>query len=193
MAGEFQSFLDNLRTGLGKLAIDRQLAFGASCCERHFPEYVVFVEEQGWGDSAILRITLERAWKIARGEQAETTGLSKRCENAIPDSEDFSSDATSPALSAAAMVTHLANFLETPRSDDIWWIASLGRDVADFRSAMEYWPAYTLLTPEIEVSMETSEFMKTELEAQRTFLELASARALDLDKLFLQARGTGDV
>jgi uncharacterized protein YjaG (DUF416 family) len=187
MAVKFEIFLNELLNDLASLTTNRQLAFATACCEYHFPEYLVFVEQEGWGDIAILRGTLDVAWKVVRGNRLETTGLMELCERAIPDSEDFSSDATSTALNAAAMVTHLANFLETQKTEDVWWIASLGRDTADCRS-VEGLPASTLITPEIEAAIETSESMRAELDAQQLFLMLASATIFDPDQLLLQAR-----
>ncbi len=106
----------------------------------------------------------------------------------MPDTEDFTSKRSSFALNAAAMAAYLANFLETRRAKDIFWIASLGRDTADVAAAEELWLPYTAITPEIEKGIEASSFMKDELEAQRDFLTIVQASELNIDRLILRAR-----
>lgn len=90
------------------VALDRwhRTAIAASAAERLLPNYQRFVEEEGWGTPAVLEHSLDRAW-VALVEQTalpphELQELVAACQAAAPDTEDFSSEATSPALDACA-------------------------------------------------------------------------------------------
>jgi len=92
--GTFQAFLDGLESELTKMPELYQLAFGAACCERAFPNYIAFSNAEHWGDPRILRTALDRVWEIVTGAdlvEDEIKGLERQCHAVTPDSDDFGS------------------------------------------------------------------------------------------------------
>ena len=91
----------------------RQLAFAASCCERAFPNYVVFSGQTGWGDPAVFRQSLDKTWNFIAGEafpEDEIRELKRRCDEATPDADDFQSATVGPAQDAGFCVQLLLDF-----------------------------------------------------------------------------------
>jgi uncharacterized protein YjaG (DUF416 family) len=98
---------DSIEQALGGLPGAAAAAFAASCCERMLPHYAAFAREVGWGAPALLRAALDRAWEHLLGrrlEPAEAEALFRRIESVAPDTDEFASDWTSPALDAACAV-----------------------------------------------------------------------------------------
>lgn len=90
------------------------LAFGLSCVERMYPNYVQFSRYHDWGDSSALRLALDAAWCTLTGPAiptAECNRLLAACRLATPDTEEFESDFVSPALDAACAVQSILEFL----------------------------------------------------------------------------------
>jgi hypothetical protein len=59
---------DELRKLLLGLGAQQRLAFGLACSERLYPNYVVFADEQGWGEPKTLRAALDLAWDAVLGQ-----------------------------------------------------------------------------------------------------------------------------
>jgi hypothetical protein len=103
-----------LREKLVRLTTWKQVAFALLCCERMYPNYLVFVQDSSWGDPNVLRNALDVAW-LALGEgqsRQDDQDLVRACEEAAPDTEDFASDHTSAALDAALSTASLVEILE---------------------------------------------------------------------------------
>src|SRR5262245_44659155 len=91
---DIELFWNILVTELRSLPHRHQLAFAASCCERSFPNYVIFNRNEGWGDPRPLRSALDSVWSFIAGGSlsADQCALHKQsCEAVIPDLENFSS------------------------------------------------------------------------------------------------------
>jgi uncharacterized protein YjaG (DUF416 family) len=176
-----------LRGELAKLSTIARCAFATACCERHFPDYVLFAAQDGWGDPVALRETIDAGWAACSTNGQHADNLVVRCELAIPDSEDFTSVAANFGQNAAIMVTHLAAFLKAQDIEDVFWIASLGRDTADAKATSEL-PSFTFYTPAIEQKIRASKWMAEELYAQRSLLQLVSHQVLNIDEIRDQAR-----
>lgn len=58
---------EGLREQLLSLTPPQLLAFGLTCSERLYPNYVVFSREQGWGQPESLRASLDLAWDALSG------------------------------------------------------------------------------------------------------------------------------
>ncbi|MDB9519950.1 DUF416 family protein [Roseofilum reptotaenium CS-1145] len=69
-----------------------QIAFSAAMCERMFPIYEVFSQEEGVGSPQILRRSLDEIWKILHGKLAEVeliNTLIKECDEEVVASESI--------------------------------------------------------------------------------------------------------
>lgn len=103
-----------VRKKLVRLTIWKQVAFALLCCERMYPNYLMFVQDSGWGDPSVLRKAIDIVWLVL-GEEHSTQDvqeLVRACEEAAPDTEDFASDYTSAALDAALSTASLVEILE---------------------------------------------------------------------------------
>ncbi len=129
-----QVFLNQLSQAIVTLSRANQVAFGASCCERAFPHYVLFSDSQGWGDPAVLRSALDRVWAYVGGDQlsSEEAGkLEARCVTVTPKSEDFSNEYVDAAQEAAFMVTLLLRWCYDSNPSYAVRIATFRRDMND--------------------------------------------------------------
>lgn len=115
-----------LRVRLARLARNRQLAFGASCCERLIPNYEIFQQRTGWGDISAIRDALRLVWASAGGLSVLEQGIRRareRCEVAIPDLDDFNDPFVSFAQDAGCTIMNLLDFLGGSNVDSIVWAA----------------------------------------------------------------------
>ncbi|ULO10326.1 DUF416 family protein [Paenibacillus sp. 19GGS1-52] len=56
-----------------KVDKQKEIAFGASLCERLLPNYMKFTEIEKWGDFGFMRRTLDEIWKyILENEISES-------------------------------------------------------------------------------------------------------------------------
>jgi uncharacterized protein YjaG (DUF416 family) len=103
-----------VKNRLSQLPVWKQVAFALLCCERMFPNYLLFVRDSGWGNADALRAALDVAWSSLEHDRSPSNcrELIRACEEAIPDTEDFASDYTSAALDAAASAASLIEILE---------------------------------------------------------------------------------
>lgn len=111
-----------------------RLAFGLSCAERLYPNYVAFHEEQQWGNSAAIRDALDLGWKVLNGESVERNALFETLEKVdsiIPDADDFSTILVSSAMDAAIAAKLILQFIDNHNVESIEKIASLCLDTVD--------------------------------------------------------------
>jgi uncharacterized protein len=96
---------DNLRV----LPLVKQIAFGASCCERLLPNYLAFSLMEGWGDFRSLRNLLDLVWTavIDESKWTEITQISlKDTKDLAPHCDDFSTLFTPLAGDAVASIVY---------------------------------------------------------------------------------------
>jgi uncharacterized protein len=185
----FQVFLDSLDAELRQMPWARQLAFAASCCERAFPNYVVFSGQAGWGDPAVLRQSLDKTWRFVEGEpfpEDEIRKLKQRCEAATPDADDFESVVVGPGQEAAFCVHLLLDFcLERDRRSAVR-ISTWVRDTID--SYVQHLENIDTADPEREQRIEGHPLMREELERQQS--DLAYLKRADIDLAEFKRRAT---
>jgi hypothetical protein len=159
-----------LRKQLEGLSKWKQLVFMVCCCERMFPNYVIFANETGWGQKELIRRALDTAWTLllAGRSSADCSYLAQKCDDWTPDTDDFVSSYTSAALDAAVSAAILMEaFHDFDQSGPIT-IATLSRDTVDMRI-----PGYS------KEKILHHELMQTELRAQREDIEVIKDLAED--------------
>ena len=127
---------------LMKMDSHRQLAFGASCCERLLPNYQMFHLETGYGGVQPLKDALGYAWirtSETRGEYANEAHaandkiylLIRACENAAPQTEDFTSLYVTAAQDACFAICCCLDFLLDSDVEKITQVAAYATDSVD--------------------------------------------------------------
>lgn len=94
---------------LRELPVKHRVAFAASCCERLFPNYEAFAVMENWGNPKVFRQALDEVWQFLKGDtlsKEHIHELIRVCEAVIPDTEDFTTIFTGPALDAAAAILY---------------------------------------------------------------------------------------
>ncbi|WP_438023391.1 DUF416 family protein [Sorangium sp. So ce233] len=123
-----------LEWSLASLPREALIAFGLSCCERLYPNYVAFKRETGWGEPDVLRKGLDLAWGVLEGfgpSHDSVNSAWQEVQRAEPETEDFDTILVSSALDAAAAVGLVLKFIEEGGVGTIVEIASLCRDTVD--------------------------------------------------------------
>lgn len=159
-----------LENQLSTLTDDGLVAFGLLICERMVPNYVVFSEQNAWGNPSILRSALNACWESMVEGQADInwTRLRAQCDESAPDTEDFQTILVSSALDAAVAVATLIDLIRTPVAQHALLIASLSRDTVDmYVQELENMPPSD---PDIEERIRMHVLMQNELNAQQNDL-----------------------
>lgn len=127
-----------LKDQLSLLVDSHKAVFGASCCERLVPNYERFASDVRWGDSSVLRRSLNVVWSAIEEntpldliDATSTNKLIDLCESVTPDTEDFTSRFTSAALDAATSVVELLQFSVDRSLHHIADISTLSFDSVD--------------------------------------------------------------
>ncbi|WP_437777121.1 DUF416 family protein [Sorangium sp. So ce1097] len=123
-----------LERSLASLPREALIAFGLSCCERLYPNYVAFKRETGWGEPDALRKGLDLVWGVLEGFgpiHDSVCSAREEVQRAEPDTEDFATILVSSALDAAASVGLILKFIEEGGIEKIVEIASLCRGTVD--------------------------------------------------------------
>jgi uncharacterized protein len=115
-----------------------RLAFAAACCERAYPNYVIFFQHARWGGPAVLRTSLTRIWDYIDGSIPALDDLSEleqKCESVTPDLDNFSTPdidvQAGAAQEAAFMVRLLLQFCRDNRPSYAVRIITFARDTID--------------------------------------------------------------
>lgn len=110
------------------------LAFGLSCAERMFPNYLGFTKVNEWGNPEAIRSALDLGWSslmdLGVVDQEAIQAMRGSCEAAAPDTEKFSELASAALDSAGAAVLILDFLLESDRQR-IVEVASLSLETID--------------------------------------------------------------
>jgi len=128
----------SLESKLEELPHPHRLAFAASCCERAFPNYVVFSQQAHWGGPATLRASLNTVWDFiedSSGALADLAELVQKAQAATPDLDDFSTSEVdlqaAAAQEAAFMVRLLLQFCQDNQLSYAMRITTFARDTID--------------------------------------------------------------
>jgi uncharacterized protein YjaG (DUF416 family) len=128
----------SLERGLQELPHSHRLAFAASCCERAYPNYVIFFQCAHRGDSAALRTSLNRVWDFIEGSARivdDLVELEQKCESVTPDLDNFSTSdidlQAAAAQEATFMVRLLLQFCRDNQLSYATRISTFARDTID--------------------------------------------------------------
>lgn len=131
-------FLKRLESELRGLSHSGRLAFAASCCERAYPNYLIFFQRTHWGGPAALRASLNKVWDFIEGSirASEDIGeLELKCEAVTPDLDNFSTSdidvLAGAAQEAAFMVRLLLQFCRDNQVSYGMRITTFARDTID--------------------------------------------------------------
>ncbi|WP_137940382.1 DUF416 family protein [Chitinivorax sp. B] len=123
-----------LKARLSKLGDKQQLAFGALCCERLIPNYLMFQQDAGWGDNVPVRKALDCVWAYLHDQtpsSQEIKNATASCESAAPNSEDFASLYVTSAQDACFAVCSLLDYLFKNDVDRVVQVATYATDSVD--------------------------------------------------------------
>lgn len=127
-----------LKKMLGELPHSHRLAFAASCCERAYPNYLIFFQRARWGGPGTLRKSLDTVWDCIEGSVRaldDIVELEQKCESVTPDLDDFSTAdidvEAGAAQEAAFMVRLLLQFCRDNQLSYALRIATFARDTID--------------------------------------------------------------
>lgn len=130
--------ISSLQNCLQELPHSCRLAFAASCCERAYPNYVIFFQRAHWGGPATLRTSLNRVWDLIEGSTGvldDLAELERKCEAVTPDLDDFSTPdidiQAAAAQEAAFMVRLLLQFCRDDQPSYALRITAFARDTID--------------------------------------------------------------
>jgi len=119
---------------LNGLSHNHRLAFGASCCERLFGNYVAFKKEVQWGNEIPLRQSLDKIWDIASGEATsleEIARLGEACESVAPDADDFDSLLTASAQDCVFAICYVLDYIRDGNIEELARSSSYPVDTVD--------------------------------------------------------------
>ncbi len=177
---------ETLKGRLNKMDKKRQLACGATCCERLLPNYLAFQQDTGWGDISPIRNALNLVWSFLEDCQLpnaqEIRKITAHCEFVIPDSEKFESLYVSSAQDACFAVCNLLDFMIDSDVDKIVLAARYATDSVDlYVQELENMEPNT---SELEQKILTHKLMQRELTKQEDDLR-AIEKTSSLDSNFL--------
>jgi len=124
---------DKLRNRLSRLSQRHILTFGLWQLERMIPNFLQFCVESQSEGTWVLKCAVSYAWSVIEtGNPNRFDELTADlCEGIAPDTEDFVSIYTSPALDAAVSAGNLIKYIRKNEIDLIVEMAGLARDSAD--------------------------------------------------------------
>ncbi len=151
-----------------QLAPWQQISFCLGLAERMYPNYALFSEGTGFGDTEVFRKVLDLFWEqlIVKGSKINFEILQEKFEPEIPDVENFDMYGVYPALDACVVVTCLFNLqlLKKPEGEAFNASQTSIATVASFIEA----------TSEMELSDDAvmeDELMQQELAFQQALLD----------------------
>jgi hypothetical protein len=167
---------NDLLKRLAKLDQKGLLTFALSCAERMLPSYQHFSREHGWGNTSVLRKTLDLGWAWLESgivDKDSVAKLQEACANEAPHTEDFDSLYVSPALDAANAAANVAKLLLRADAETTVEIATFARDTVDmYVQELEKMPANTL---DLEERIQLHPMMQRELKNQQEALSAITA------------------
>ena len=118
---------------LGELGRKELLVFGAACTERLLPNYTHFTQQLNWGNTVVLRQSLDLIWKHIEdsADIINISELKQEIDANTPNTEDFESELASFALDATTAVYELLNYFESSQLQSIIDISTVSFDTVD--------------------------------------------------------------
>lgn len=119
---------------LTKLDSQKQLVFGALCCERLLPNYEAFQLETGWGNYCTIRNALNFVWETLNSDTInprEVKYVLDSCEALVPHSDNFTSIYVTSAQDACFAVCSLLDFITADNVDRIVDVVTLAIESVD--------------------------------------------------------------
>ena len=174
---KFPQFKKNkLVSKINLLSEEKQIGFGAACCERLIPNYLNFQNEENWGDVGVLRIALDLVWSKIEGRVIVPSEIKLCIENIdllTPQSENYETIFADPAQDACFAVCSLLDALIQHSSEEIAQTAAYATDSVDLfvQVSFDLDPNH----PHLEETILSNPLMQQELAAQYDDLELLSS------------------
>lgn len=179
-----------IELALAPLGREAQLAFGLSCCERLFPNYLAFTRETGWGTPEALRSALDLAWSALEGATPASNALSRArqaVQDAEAETEAFDTVLVSSALDAATCAGLVLRFIDGGDIGKIVEIASSCRDTVDM--LVQAFEGLVPSDPDIEQEILRHRLMQAKLRRQQDdLLALATFSATPTEVVELRER-----
>jgi len=117
---------DKSQVSVATLSRKKQLAFALLIFERMLPSLVAFSKDTGFDDSCYLQAK-DAAWATLQNGPV-VRSLYEACRRGAPDTEDYSHELTSYALSAALAMNDIMEFAQDGCADHITGILTLAGD-----------------------------------------------------------------
>ena len=172
-----------------------RVAFGLSCCERMFPNYVAFKREVQWGDEQPLRKALDELWKYVEGEtlpHTQVSNLINECESVAPDSESFSALLTGSAQDACFAICSVLDYILQENPERIAQTSAFAIDTIDLY--VQELENMAPSSPGLEERIRLHPLMQSEIARQYADLELlAGYPDLGLLKAHWRAPGKSNI
>jgi hypothetical protein len=112
-----------------------RIAFGLSCCERMFRNYLACKQKINWGNEQPLQMALDELWKHVEG-QAIAKPVAKQmyeaCEAVAPNSDNFSEMLTTLAQDACFAICCVLEYVAQENPERIAQASSFAIDTLDF-------------------------------------------------------------
>ncbi len=146
--------LNDLKKRLCALKPWQRTAFATAIAQRSLPNYALFAEMTGFGDTSELSHCLNMLWDCAAGQQSPKNfeRLLERLEEQTPDVAQFDMYGVYPALNVITALTTAIYSTMDPAEDDAWSNAQLSLStISQFLAEIE--------APELE-GKELSLFIK---------------------------------
>lgn len=112
-----------------------RIAFGLSCCERMFRNYLACKQKIDWGDERLLQKALDELWKhVEGGAMAKSAAkeMYEACEAVAPNSDDFSEMLTTLAQNACFAICCVLEYVMQEDPERIAQASSYAIDTLDF-------------------------------------------------------------
>jgi len=161
------------------------LAFGLSCAERLYRNYVKFSQDFNWGEPKRLREILDKIWNYMQTDIIDFSldDEKEKCEDLMPDTEDFQTILVSSALDASSAVLMLLDYISNHDAQSIGDISSICNDTVDMY--VQELLDIKQNDPYYEAKILDHTLMQTELIRQRENIEHLKKMPLDNSTYFL--------
>lgn len=170
----------DLLESLGRMAAWQRALFAASCAERQFPVYDLFVERYRTGDRRAVRAALDCLWLWAReqgGDQSAIERYIAACDEQTPRSSEYRDALVDYAQDAISSVIYGLQALGTSDPQFAVWAGQVAYRAADATVALRDGVDFNVNRPEAEQAVLRSDLVQVELHHQAEDLELVRQMA----------------
>jgi uncharacterized protein len=174
--------MDKYRTEISRLlkplSFQKQLIFGVLTCEKLYPNYEHFSQNNLWGNGQILQnaisIIYQNVFRKDLFSEDEIQNLIEQVESITPDTEEFESILVSFALDACTSVLSTLNFIIDGETENIIDVATYARDTVDMY--IQERDDLDVNDKMIEIKIEQDIFMQREKQRQFDIIKLLSEK-----------------